>query len=178
MVYSINIDWSEELNGENFEKWENLGRQFAESSCSHKSEESGDNTLMEYGGYCEECGFSEDSQQPMMNYYYPLEFEPSEEAIKNTIENTNLTIMYNNETNSHFLVLTGGGMDLSQDIALAYFYCQRWIPGELLRNVSIQKGLSVSGENWELLREEMIYQSKFMENVGSQLKKQWEATDK
>lgn len=179
MAYSVSFDWSEEFK-ERFEEWENLGRQMAESSCNHHDEDNPEDTNMYYKGYCEECGFSEDSNEPMMNYAYPLDIEPSEEAIKNVIENTNLTIMYHcpnfNTSNTYYLVLTGGGMDLSQDIALAYYYCQRWIPEELLRNVCTQKGLSVGGEKWTLLRKEMIYQAGIMEERAKQLKETWEKT--
>ena len=179
MGFSINFDWSEELNGENFDKWENLGRQFAEESCTHKTQDNGSDkeTNMRYSGWCEECGYYEDSCKPMMNYAYPLEIEPNEEAIRKTIENTNSTVMYNNHTNEHFLVLCGGGMNLSQDIALAYIYCQKWIPEELLNNVCNQKGLSVGGENWKFLRSEMISQFKHKIGMAERYLKEWEETE-
>ena len=183
MGFSINFDWSEELKGDNWEKWENLGRQYAEKSCTHQTQDKDSDlknreTNMRYSGWCEECGYYEDSCQPMMNYAYSLDFEPSKEAIKNTIENTNLTVMYNNYTNEYFLVLCGGGMDLSQDIALAYIYCQKWIPEELLNNVCKQKGLSVSGDNWKFLRCEMISQLKHKVGMAERYLKEWEETEK
>ncbi len=51
------------------------------------------------------------------------------------------------DTEEYFLALTGGGMDLSQDIALAYIIAQGWIPTALAYEVSTQPELSVSGDD-------------------------------
>jgi hypothetical protein len=76
-----------------------------------------------------------------MNYAYLLTIEPSEEAIYKVVSETNLTVMYNTEENAYYLALCGGGMDLSQDIALAYFYAQRWIPYSLIKNPTLKDGV-------------------------------------
>ena len=52
------------------------------------------------------------------------------------------------DTEEYFLALTGGGIDLSQDIALAYIIAQGWIPTALAYEVSTQPGLSVSRKAW------------------------------
>ena len=132
--YSFDVNWQEE-----YENYDNVGRNALFNSCKHKN--SSDN------GHCDEgkCDFSEDSAEPMMNYAYPLRHEPSEQEILKVVKNTNCTVMRNNETEEYCLVLCGGGMDLSQDIALAYIYAQGWIPHSLIQEVSTQYGLSVSG---------------------------------
>lgn len=149
MTFAISIDWHEEFD-KSFDKWDNIGKRIAEEICNH-TEKGNSDTNMRYSGYCEDCGFSEDSFDPMMNYVYPLEKDPSDEAVKQVVKETNCTVMYNNETDEYFLALTGGGMDLSQDIALAYYYCDKWIPTELALRVSTQYGLSKSGEKWKIV---------------------------
>lgn len=76
-MYAIRIDWMEEFK-KRFDDWENLGRNTIENACTHK--EHGSDTNMCYSGSCDECGHSEDSAIPMMNFGYPLETAPSEES--------------------------------------------------------------------------------------------------
>ena len=154
MGFSVMIDWHNDFQN-NYEKWENCGRRIIEENCDHREEESQGDSNMRYSGYCEECGHCEDSGQPMMNYGYPLEITPDDDKILKVLEETNCTVMYNTETDEYFIALSGGGMDLSQDIALAYFFLQRWIPYDLATSVSTQKGLSVGGKNWDILKEAM-----------------------
>jgi hypothetical protein len=89
-----------------------------------------------------------DDQYPMMLYAYPLMFEPSEDQIIKVCRNTNCTVVEDNETNDFYLALTGGGMDLSQDIAYAYILTDGRIPHALAINVNRQPGLSVSKSVW------------------------------
>jgi len=153
MGFSQVIDWSNELRND-YDKWINHGRNIAKQSCKHKNKDDPDTFNMEYCRYCEECGYSEDSQEPMMNFGYPLEMGvPNDEKIKEIIDNTNCTIMENEESGESFIVLTGGGMDLSQDIALAFTIAEKWIPSDLAREVCTQYGLSISGKNWFRLME-------------------------
>ena len=57
-----------------------------------------------------------------MNYIYPVYTkEYSEERILRVVKETNLTLVEEEATGELFLTLCGGGMDLSQDIALAYY---------------------------------------------------------
>lgn len=146
--YSISVDWSEEMD-----KWENHGRNAIEENCTHKTQdknstEENRETNMRYSGYCEECGFHEDTAIPMMNYAYPLSFEPDDEKILEVVKKTNLTVMEKESSGEYFLALTGGGMDLSQDVALAYMIAQGSIPFALVNNVSTQPELSVGGSDW------------------------------
>jgi len=149
MEFSIDVDWMNYME----KGWSNEGRSVIENNCKHKTEDKGKDkeTNMRYCGYCDKCGFSEDSAEPMMNYAYPLETTPSEEAILKVIQETNCTVMYNEEEDKYYLALSGGGMDLSQDIALAYNIIERWIPFELALSVSTQDGLSQCGKNFKQL---------------------------
>jgi hypothetical protein len=54
---------------------------------------------------------------PMMNYYYPLPFDPSDTAIAE-LANLPLCVVYVDEDPA--LALTGGGMDLSWEICEAF----------------------------------------------------------
>lgn len=142
-MFSINVDWSN-MGSE----WENIGRTLIVENCKHKDEENQSDYNMRYKGSCEKCGFCEDSCIPMMNYAYPLETTPEEKDILKVCQETNLTVMYNNEEDKYYLVLCGGGMDLSQEIALAYNILEKWIPLELALQVSTQDGLNVSGKKF------------------------------
>ena len=115
----------------------------------------------------------------MMNYIYPLVCSNfDEDKILKVVKNTNCSVMENTETNEWFLVLCGGGMDLSQDIALSYVLLDERIPYDLLMEISKQKDLSVSGKDWELLRSEVIKQLGYLENNAKRSLKEWEGTDK
>jgi len=145
------IDWSTE-----WEKWENYGRSALESNCKHHDQEGAtkDCPNMQYSGWCEKCGEGEDSSMPMMNYSYPLFGEPSEEEILKVVKRTCLTVMYNNDTDKWVLALCGGGMDLSQSIALAYILVGDRIPNDLAQEVCLQPALSVSKADWVMVMKE------------------------
>ena len=170
MGYSININWREEFT-KNYDKWENCGRQVIEQKCKHKDG-------VQDNGYCEKCEVYEDTAEPMMNFGYPLEISPDDDKILEVVEKTNCTVMYNSESEEYFLALTGGGMDLSQDIALAYHILEKWIPYDLAINVCTQKGLSVGGKNWERLRKAMIDSLKNCRDQADRKLKEWEKGDK
>lgn len=82
---------------------------------------------------------------PMMNYAYPIEhFDGNESIIKKVNEQTACCIVYDTEEEEYYLALTGGGMDLSQDIAKAYMIVQGFIEWDLLDEVYLYSPLSVS----------------------------------
>jgi len=182
MGFAIRIDWSEEWK--NPEKWTNHGRDALVQGCKHHTKDK-DSTDMEYAGYCDECGTSEDSAEPMMNYIYPLECTDfDEEKILKVVTETNCTVMENEETGEWFLTLCGGGMDLSQDIAYAYLIMEQWIPIEFLGQICDQPELSIGGRHYKELATAVIEQT---ETRGEQLKDkskrwkervaEWEAKD-
>ena len=166
--YAVDFDWNDELEN-NYSNWANLGKVELEKSCNCKNKETGDLTQVEYSGYCSECQISEGDCQPMMNYGYKLYCEPSEEKILKVVKNTCLTIMYKVDTGEYFLVLCGGGMDLSQQIGLAYLYTDERIPETLINEISKQKGLAVGGEEWKFLRNSIIEELK--QNVENSKRK-------
>jgi len=162
-MYSIKVDWSEALGNGN---WDNIGRNMLEQKCKHKKG-------VAYSGYCEKCDISEDSASPMMNYAYPLETTPDDDKVLQVVEETNCTVMYNNDTDEYFIVLCGGGMDLSQDIALAYVILERWIPESLIVEVCNQKNFSVSGKNFEILQKAIIEQAENYQGRFKDLADKW-----
>lgn len=178
MAYAIRLDWYEEQQKEGyFEKWVNHGRNYAEEHCKHKDQDkSKSETNMRYSGYCDKCGYGEDSLIPMMNFIYPLECSSfDEDKIKKVCDKTNCTLMENTESGEFFLTLCGGGMDLSQDIALAYHILERWIPYELCINVCTQKNLSVGGKDWNVLNRAMRQSLKHYKLTAASKLKEWKA---
>lgn len=153
--YSVSINWFNEFK-EHPDRWINHGRDVLRASCKHYDADE-DNLNIEdddqktnnidYQGYCNECKCFEDSCEPMMNYGYPLHHLPDEEQILEVAKNTSLTIMENQDSGEYFLVLCGGGMDLSQSIAHAYMICG-YIPDAMAFQVSEQYGLNISGETY------------------------------
>jgi len=109
-----------------------------------------------------------------MNYAYPLETTPSDENILKVVKTTCLTVM--EREGEYFLALCGGGIDLSQSIGLAYILIENWIPKELIGEISKQKGLSVSGEDWKLLRTKIITQLRKYAQDATERAIEWEQT--
>lgn len=172
MGFSIRKDMTEILN--NPDRWENHGRSVIEDNCTHHEKDEEENNIR-YKGFCDECGFNESSCVPMMNFLYPLELSNFEDTkILEVINKTNCTILEDTESGEYFLALCGGGMDLSQDIALAYLILEKWIPGDLLRNTLSQKAFSISKENYKILRKAIIEQAKIYSNFFLDVKKKWE----
>jgi hypothetical protein len=152
------LDWHDEFS-RHPDKWLNHGRRVAQESCMHKTQDKdGDKdnreTNMRYSGYCEQCGFSEDDCEPMMNYGYPLRYLPDENKILRIVKETCLTVMENQNTGEYFLVLCGGGMDLSQSIAYAYFLAGERIPDELAFEVCTQPCLSIGEKEYLIIMRE------------------------
>lgn len=102
---------------------------------------------------------------PMMLYAYPLRGEPSDEAIVKICIETNCTVVMKKDTEEYYLALTGGGMNLSQDIALAYILAENRIPPALASGVSTHHGLSQCGENWVKVME---YCKKAVDRIEAQ----------
>lgn len=169
MLLTKNIDWHNELNN-NFDNWINHGRSILTASCKHH-DESKENTNTEYSGYCEKCDIGETDCEPMMNYGYPLHHLPEDEDILKIVKETCLTIMENEEENQAYLVLCGGGMDLSQSIAYAYFLSGQGIPLELCHQVIKQGAFSISNEAYFKVMEEI---KKTLMNENSISKRQIE----
>jgi hypothetical protein len=174
MGFSIYQDM-QEVN-ENPNKWVNHGRYALENNCKHHEKGETENNIA-YSGYCEKCGVYEDTATPIMNYLYPLELDNFEkDKILKVVQETNCTILENTETNEWFLALCGGGMDLSQDIALAYVILEKWIPTDLLTSVEKQPCLSIGKKKYKILAREVIRQLRHSELRLKQKHKEWKET--
>ena len=173
-AYSISVDWRDDSD-----RWRYIGsevmRKRAEAvlkSCKHGNRDKDG---------CGECGVYPDEiadeQRPVVNFAYPLCTKPTTAKIVRICEKTNCTVVKNISTGEYFLALTSAGMDLSQDIGLAYTYADEWIPCALAMEISTQYGLSVSGKDWvnlmnEIkgsLKHEMIIARKNYERIRSVL---------
>ena len=89
------------------------------------------------------------------------------------IKRTNCTVIENQETGEWFLTLCGGGMDLSQDIALAYHILENGIPYELCQSVYMQERLSICESDWEVLRKAMVKSLKLYEGRVKEKIEKW-----
>lgn len=139
--YSIHVnDWTEQ-------RWNHVGvdlmyQHYLENEAFKKEAEE-DYAWIELEELARERA---DENFPMMLYAYPLAIEPSDDKIKEVCMKTCCTVVEDNDSGDFFLALSGGGMDLSQHIALAYMIAQKWIPTALAIEVSLQEGLNFSGE--------------------------------
>lgn len=149
------VDWSEVEWGN---KWECLGASLIGekererlSKCPHGNKDN---------GHCDECDCYPDDREnenyPMMNYAYPLfhKTEIPNEKIIEVCENTNCTVLYNIKEDAYYLALTGGGMDLSQDIAKAYLIIDGcfW---DILNDIYMSGALSVNEKDFKMILMEM-----------------------
>ncbi len=117
---SMHVDWSKEFGGSTYEF---VGRRVMEEKKGEWSEENHD-------------GLSGDDEMPMMNYAYPIfNDSPTDKEIFKVCDNTNCTVVYNTDKDCYYLALTGGGMDLSQDIAYAYMLIDGCIDWDMLNEV-------------------------------------------
>lgn len=173
MSYAIYQDMQEIYK--NPDKWINHGRNILEENCNHHDDKTGEEeTKIGYYNYCEECDISEISAIPIINYLYPLELSNfDDDKILKVVKGTNCTILENTETGEWFLALCGGGMDLSQDIALSYVILERWIPKDLICEVISQKNFSISDDNFKILQKEIIEQSRNYFEKYFELNKMW-----
>ena len=178
---SIYLCYQDELN-KNYEKWENVGnnvlrevledqensnfKEIAESVGVYNKEE--DNKLK---SYWEET--VDEYTHPIYNFVHLLETEPKNEDILKVVLNTNCTIIYDTEQEVYYIALTGCGMDLSQDIGLAFLWLGKWIPEDFINRISQQKGLSQGGKKFEQLQKAIIEQSKNYEDRFKQLGEDW-----
>ena len=167
MVNSINFDWSEnyDQNGEarfnldcpNTEHHEQYGYHW-ETEYNAIEDKNGEKCDPYEGCPC--CEDDSGNLAPMMNYLYPLDYQGLvTKEIQIELAQTNCMIVQENSTDDYFLVLNGGGMDLSPAIAYAYFKAQKWLPLELLHE--IKSGWvkdSLSAEKFEELKAVIVEQ--------------------
>jgi len=168
-AYSISVDWSEQSD-----KWEmtgaNLMRTFYEENPKEAKKDGHD---VERGKvkYIDEVI---DNFYPMMNYAYPLATTPDDDKIIELCRETCLTVVYNNDDDTYYLALCGGGMDLSQSIARAYQLIEKWIPVSLLSEICTQPELSVHGQDWLNMANQIRDQIQIEITRLQQTNKSWE----
>ena len=151
---TINVNWSnQEFDG----TWEYIGASLMRDKeqerleqCTHGNENQDS---------CEDCECypdqAADDNYPMMNYAYPLHSLPDDDKIIEVCEKTSCTVVYNNDEDIYYLALTGGGMDLSQSIALAYIIADGCIDWDMLEDVYISQNLCLSKEEYKLVLSEL-----------------------
>jgi hypothetical protein len=141
--YSISVnDW-------NHEEWEFTGMDVMRSFYeANPKEAEKDGHELDEGGNVKYLDEIIEDFFPMMLYAYPLDSEPPTMKIIKLCRNTNCTVVMKRDTEDYFLALTGGGMDLSQDIAMAYIIAEDFVPASLAMEVSTQEGLSKHGKEW------------------------------
>ncbi len=151
------VDWQKEYQRDT---WEYVGRDALVKTHGEYSRGNPD-------------GVEADDGYPMMNFAYPLNNDDvSLEKIVEVCEKTNCTVIYNNEDDRYYLALTGGGMDLTQDIALAYMIADGCIEWDMLRDVYIDAPLSVSKNEYKMILTELQRQLQIsISNYQSQLKR-------
>lgn len=109
----------------------------------------------EYSDKCErKLGYGsyedmEESNQPMMNYVYPLpdSYDPGDAK---KLKDVNLCLVYFAQDNTYGMALTGGGMDLSWDICRAYIALGQYPPIHF--RLPRFAGMSKSKRNLDVIR--------------------------
>lgn len=177
---SINIDWSDS-NG--LDIWENCGERVLRQILDDADHEDFKRVAEELEIWDEEESCLIDSYEeqinswsdPMMNYGHILETTPKDEDILKVVLGTNCSVMYNNEEDKYYIVLCGGGMDLSQDIALSFVWLEKWIPEDFIGSVCKQRGLSKGGKEFDEIRSAIIEQCETYMNRLNNLRADWGA---
>jgi hypothetical protein len=135
--YSVSVDnWD-------YDEWNFIGRDVEMERVGEWSEDNPD-------------GLDCDDYIPVMLYAYPLWDCPSDEQIIEIHDKTSLTVVEHNDTGEYYLALCGGGMNLSQDIGMAYLIAEHYIPHALIREISTQPNLSQRGKNFRKLMRECV----------------------
>lgn len=135
------VDWTEE-------KWEFVGRNVMEERLGEWSKDN-------------ENGIQEDDGYPIMNFAYPIDCgTPYDDRIFRVCDETCCTVVYNNVEDCYYLALTGGGMNLSQSIALAYMIVNAGSEEEygivdwsMIDEVYISERLSIGKRQYQILLE-------------------------
>ena len=97
--------------------------------------------------------------KPMMNYFYYVDIGINDLTPDKTFDlifHTNCTLIQmdrDDADDSFYIGLTGGEMDLSQDIALAYFILTGTIPYEFIDQIYLNHPLSVNHINFRIILE-------------------------
>ena len=130
---SMFVDWINEYTRDN---WEFVGRRVLEEARGEWSKDNPD-------------GVEQDGGYPIYNYAYPLYRDSIEdETILRVCEETDCTVVFNNQDGKYYLALTGCGMDMSQSIALAYIIVDGCLDWDMLESIYIAAPISVGRDDY------------------------------
>lgn len=152
------VDWNEEWLKD---EWEFTGADLMyQKACNQEPEDYTPEEIQE-------------QNMPMYNYAYQLERTSIEDSvIRRVCEKTSCTVVYNQKENSYYLALTGCGMDLSQDIALAYMIVDGCVNWDMLEDVYIHAPISVSKQRYFEILKQMKSQLKIrMDSYKNRIEK-------
>lgn len=120
------MDWSEGYG----ERWEYC----AASECEGEDNGKRCGAIVYNMNECEKCGQEAYNEGPIMNSFYPLpSFRMSQEEAAEAIKDLPLAVVTLTDTDEMGLALTGGGMDLSWEIAEAHIRLGYWPPLQFCR---------------------------------------------
>lgn len=129
---TLDVDWSESETYERFD----LSCPMGDSDYHEK--------LQKKGEYCDCCTDNNGYIEPMMNYVWKLEIDRSYDAEERAKLRKKVAewcgpiqVIFDNNDDSAYLCLCGGGMDFSPFIALAYAVWEKWIPYDLVTQLDI-----------------------------------------
>ena len=114
----------------------------------------------------------------MMNYVYPLDHDGMVTDAKRTkiASETACVLVQKMETEEWFIALTGGGMNLSPDIAYAYVIAQKWLPTGFMYSLDVRYCKNELGEEqFETLRDIMEQQSRMTKEEMADMHAKWKA---
>lgn len=69
-----------------------------------------------------------DAYYPIMSYVHVLQYEPRDDDIADVAKNAPNVVVIKDGDGNYFLGLSGGGMDLSEELAYAYMVIDRDVP--------------------------------------------------
>jgi hypothetical protein len=159
---SVYVEWDRPENQPGGEVWDFVGatlmRDFAEMIIKETGDES-------FTGSAEEA---EEANFPSTNYAYPIgaNILVPNKTIMKICEQTSCTVVYNLLNDQYYLCLTGGGMDFTQSIALAYIFIFTYIPSFLLDDIYFTDRLSVSKRHYKLVIQELIKAYKLRKSIS------------
>ena len=142
------VDWWKALNSN---EWVCIGQQIMEGKKGYWSEDNPE-------------GITGDDYLPMYNFAYPLGLSSlDDETIIKVCQETSCTVVYNTDEDALYLALCGCGMDMSQDIALAYMIAYAYnnegygrLPDHMLFDVYRSGALSVSREAFGIIKQKLV----------------------
>jgi hypothetical protein len=135
IAYRVENDiYYEEVDIEDVQEWYDRHR----SSLPSDLEDSID-------AECDEC--SEGYVEPMWNTAWQCECEPSEDVVRNVERRTACLVLYNCKEDEWYITLGACGMDLTPDLALAWYLIHGYMDQELTVGLRADYSGNISEED-------------------------------